>query len=53
MKAANLFLKNKDKRHQKKNLGCIFIRINTSNAKKGYDTDYEVTKIQTFISKFK
>ena len=36
-----------------KKLGCKFIRINTSNAKKGYDTDYEVSKIQTFISKFK
>ena len=31
----------------------MFIRINTSDAKRGYDTDYEVSKIQTFISKFK
>ena len=36
-----------------KKLGCKFIRINTSNAKKGYDTDYEVSKIQIFISEFK
>ena len=36
-----------------KKLSCKFIRINTSNAKKGYDTDYKVSKIQTFISKFK
>ena len=34
-------------------LVCKFIRINTSNEKRGYDTDYEVSKIQTFISKFK
>ena len=32
---------------------CKFIRINTSDAERGYDTDYEVSKIQTFISKFK
>ena len=31
----------------------MFIRINTSEAKRGYDTDYEVSKIQIFISKFK
>ena len=31
----------------------MFIRINTSNTKGGYDTDYEVSKIQTFIGKFK
>ena len=36
-----------------KKLGCKFIRINTSDAERGYDTDYEVSKIQTFISKFK
>ena len=28
-----------------------FIRINTS--KEGYDVDYEVSRMQTFISKFK
>ena len=32
-------------------LGCKFIRINTS--KEGYDTDYEASRIQTFISKYK
>ena len=53
MKAKNLSLIRKDKRHQKKNLGCIFIRINTSNATRGYGTGYEVSKIQIFISKFK
>ena len=51
-KAEILSLKKKDKRYQKKKLGCKFITINTSNAKKDYDTDYEVSKIQTFISKF-
>ena len=37
----------------RKKLGCKFIRINTSDAERGYDTDDEVSKIQTFISKFK
>ena len=48
-----LFLKKKDKKHQKKKLGCKFIRINTSNAKNGYDLDYEVGNIETFIDEFK
>ena len=34
-----------------KKLGCKFIRINAS--KEGYDVDYEVSSIQTFISKFR
>ena len=34
MKAEISFLKKKDKRHQKKKLGCKFIRTNTSNAKR-------------------
>ena len=48
-----LFLKKKDKKHQKKKLGCKFIRINTSNAKIGYDLDYEVDNKQAFINEFK
>ena len=52
MKVENLILKRKDKRDQNK-LDCKFIRINTSDAERGYDTDYEVSKIQTFMSKFK
>ena len=36
-----------------KKLSCEFIRINTSDAKRSYDTDYQVSKIQIFISKFK
>ena len=43
-KAEILFLKKKARGIRKK-LGCIFIRINTSDAKRGYDTDYEVSKI--------
>ena len=34
-----------------KKLSCEFIRINTS--KEGYDADYETSRIQAFISKFK
>ena len=45
-----LFLKKKDKKHQKKTLGCKFIRINTSNVKNGY---YKVGNIETFIDEFK
>ena len=37
----------------KKEVGCKFIRINTNDAKRVYDTDYEVSKIQAFIHKFK
>ena len=36
-----------------KELGCKFIRINTSNAKNGYDLDYEVGNIEAFIDEFK
>ena len=45
---------NFEKKRQKalrKNLNCEFIRINTS--KENYDADYEASRIQTFISKFK
>ena len=48
-----LFSKRKDKKHQKKKLDCKFIRINTSNAKNGYDLDYEVGNVQAFIDEFK
>ena len=46
------FLRKKDKKHQKK-LGCKFIRINKSNAKNGYDLDYEVSNVEAFIIEFK
>ena len=50
MLAETLFLRKKDKKHRRK-LGRKFIRINTS--KEVYDTDYEASRIQIFISKFK
>ena len=53
MKAESLFLKTKRQEALEKKLGCKFIRINTSNAKNCYDTDYKVSRIQIFISKFK
>ena len=37
----------------RKKLGCKFIRINTTNAKNGYDLDYEVGNVQAFIDEFK
>ena len=37
----------------RKKLGCDFITINTSNAKNGYDVDYEVGNIEAFIDEFK
>ena len=36
-----------------KKLGCRFIRIITSNAKNGYDLDYEVGNLEAFIDEFK
>ena len=36
-----------------KRLGYKSIRINTSDARRNYDTDYEISKIKAFISKFK
>ena len=46
-----LIFEEKRQKAAPKKLGCKFIRINTS--KEGYDTDYEASRIQTFISKFK
>ena len=48
-----LFLRKKDKKNQKKKIGCKFLRINTSNAKNDYDLNYEVGNGQAFIDKFK
>ena len=36
-----------------KKLGCKFIRFSTSNAKNGYDLDYEVGYIEAIINVFK
>ena len=52
-KAEILFLKKIRQEALEKKLGCIFIRIYKSDAKRGYNTDFEVSKIQLFISKFK
>ena len=51
MKKVILIFKEKRQKALEKKLGCKFIRINTS--KEGYDADYEASKIETFISKFK
>ena len=45
-----LFLRRKDKKHQKKKTNCEFIKINTG---KHYDEDYEIGRIQSFVSEFK
>ena len=45
-----LILEKRDKKHQKKELNCKVIRINTS--KENYDAEYEASRIQTFICKF-
>ena len=44
-----LFLRKKRQKTLEKKLCCKFITINTSNAKKFYDLDYEVGNVQTFI----
>ena len=41
-----------EKKRQEAKLGCKFIRINTSETERGYDADYEASKIQASISKF-
>ena len=46
-----LYLKMKDKKHQKKKLNCKFIRINTS--RENFDVDYQASRIEVFISQFK
>ena len=48
-----LFFRKKDKKHSKKKLGCRFIRINTGNAKNGYDLEYDVGNIEPFIDELK
>ena len=48
-----LFLRKKRQEALEKKLGCKFIRINTANAKNGYDLDYEVGNKEAFIDEFK
>ena len=47
----DLIFEEKRQKTLEKKLNCTFIRINTS--KENFDVDYEVSKIQTFISQFK
>ena len=48
-----LFFEEKRQKALEKIIGVKFIRINTSNAKNGYDLDYEVGNVQAFIEEFK
>ena len=49
----DLISEEKRQKALEKKLGCKFIRINTSNAKTGYDLDYKVGNIEAFIDEFK
>ena len=49
----DLIFEEKRQKALEKKLGCKFIRINISNAKNGYDVDYEVGNIEAFIDEFK
>ena len=49
----DLIFEEKRQEALEKKLGCKFIRINASNAKNGYELDYEVGNIEAFIDEFK
>ena len=49
----NIIFEEKRQKALEKKFGCKFIRMNTSNAKNGYDLDYEVCNIEAFIDEFK
>ena len=49
----DIIFEEKRQKALEKKLGCKFIRINTSNAKNGYDLDYEIGNVQAFIDEFK
>ena len=49
----DIIFEEKRQKALEKKLGCKFIRINTSNAKNGYDLDYDVGDIEAFIDEFK
>ena len=49
----DLIFEEKRQKALEKKLGCKFIRVNTSNAKNGYDLDYEVGNTEAFIDEFK
>ena len=49
----DLIFEEKRQKTIEKKLVCKLIRINTSNAKNGYDLDYEVDNIHAFIDESK
>ena len=49
----DIIFEEKRQKALEKKLGCKFIRINRSNAKNGYDLDYEIRNVQAFIDEFK
>ena len=49
----DLIFEEKRQKALEKKLGCKFIRINTSNAKNGYDLDYGIGNIEVFIDEFR
>ena len=49
----DLIFEEKRQKALEKKLGCKFIRINTSNAKNGYDLDYNIGNIEAFIDELK
>ena len=49
----DIIFEEKGQKALEKKLGCKIIRINTSNAKNGYDLVYEVGNVQAFIDEFK
>ena len=49
----DLIFEEKRQKALEKKLGCKFIRINTSNAKNGYDLDNEDGNVQAIIDEFK
>ena len=49
----DLIFEEKRQKAAEKKLGCKLIRINTSNAKNGYDLDFEVGNIAAFIYEFR
>ena len=50
---SDLIFEEKRQEALEKKLGCKFIKINTSNAKNGFDLDHEVGNIEAFIHEFK
>ena len=49
----DLIFEEKRQKALEKKLGCKLFRINTSNAKNGYDLDYEDGNVQSIIDEFK